>query len=377
MSAFTNAYPQDIKILTPLRFAAALWVLLFFFGDRLGLTWREASGFIAKGYMGVDLFFILSGFILAHVYGPKVIGNRFNYGSFLWARLARLYPVHLATLASLLLVVVAGKILGIESDSAFDFGTLWGQLLMVQAWGLIPAGGWNHPAWSISAEWFAYLVFPISFACVALLRSRAALAVFLSAGLFVGLWFFVPQLATFGGASLTELTANGGALRIIPSFLMGVALWRLGQQMTLSRAAAAVCVGLSSLVVLVASSLLLPDFVTWIGLAGLIFALAETSKHHQHSALTGPVALWLGEASYALYMVHMPIDLVWFQAVGRLLEVEPGSTLALLIVIGVIVASLIGAGLLYTIIERPARAWLRAHDPFKTKPITKTSEDLS
>jgi hypothetical protein len=44
MIPFANAYPQDIKILTPLRFAAAMWVILYFFGDRLGLGWRDALG---------------------------------------------------------------------------------------------------------------------------------------------------------------------------------------------------------------------------------------------------------------------------------------------------------------------------------------------
>jgi peptidoglycan/LPS O-acetylase OafA/YrhL len=365
MTPFINAYPQDIKILTPLRFVAALWVILYFFGDRLELGWREASGFIAKGYLGVDLFFILSGFILAHVYGPQVICKRFNYRSFLWARLARLYPVHLVTLFGLMILSLVARGAGIEVNEAFDTRTLGAQLLMVQAWGMTPAGSWNHPAWSISAEWFAYLLFPLSFTLVGFARRIPWVGVALAACLFGFMFVVVPQLAFFGGAALTELTANGGAVRIIPSFLMGAALWRLGQSAKLSKRAAWIGVWVSS-----ASIVLIPSFggndaLTWAGLAPLIFCLAETAKSGDSGAATGPLALWLGEASYALYMVHMPVDLVYFPVVEKLVQAPAGSPLALIIVLGAILASLIAAGILYQFLERPARTQLRLRDPFK------------
>ena len=346
MAEFKNAYPQDIKALTPLRFGAALWVLLFFFGDRLGLTWREASGFIAKGYLGVDLFFILSGFILAHVYGPQVIGKRFNYGSFLWARLARLYPVHLVTLGALVLLALVAGTLGIKVNAAFDFGTLWGQLFMVQAWGLIPSGGWNHPAWSISAEWFAYLVFPISFGVMGLLKRAPWTGVGFAAAGFGGLFILVPTLSHFGGVALTELTQNGGALRIIPSFLMGIALWRLGQITMLSSFVAWAGAALSMTWIVLAPSLGANDVITWVGLVGLIFCLGETSKTGTGGLMAAPVALWLGEASYSLYMVHMPVDLVWFQVVDRAFQPALGSILALILVLGAMVASIVSAAIL-------------------------------
>ena len=364
---FQNAYPQDIKPLTPLRFAAALWVLLYFFGERAGLGWREASGFVAKGYLGVDLFFILSGFILAHVYGPGRIDGRFNFGSFLWARLARLYPVHLATLAMLVALALAARLIGIDLHDAFDFRQLWGQLLMVQAWGVVPAGGWNHPAWSISAEWFAYLVFPLCFALVGMARRAPWAGVAAAAALFGGLFLVIPHLDIFGGTDLTQLTANGGALRIIPSFLMGIALWRLGQSVSLPAPAAWTGAGLNAAWIVLAPSLGAPDAITWLGLAGLIFCLAETAKTSSDGILAAPTALWLGEASYALYMVHMPVDLVWFQALQRIGLAPVGGLPAVAAVIGAMGASMLAAGLLYQWIERPARSWLRARDPFKKR----------
>jgi peptidoglycan/LPS O-acetylase OafA/YrhL len=365
MTDFKNAYPQDIKALTPLRFAASVWVLLYFFGDRLGLTWRDASGFIAKGYMGVDLFFILSGFILAHVYGPQVIGKRFNYGSFLWARLARLYPVHLVTLGALVVLALVATAVGLEVNEAFDFTTLWGQLLMVQAWGFVPAGGWNHPAWSISAEWLAYLIFPISFGVIGLLKRAPWAGVALAGAAFGGLFMLVPTLSQLGGANLTQLTQNGGALRIIPSFLMGVAVWRFGQTTLLRSNIAWAGAALSLAWIILAPSFGASDAVTWIGLVCLIFCLAETSKTGDGGLMAAPFALWLGEASYSLYMVHMPVDLVWFQVVGKVFQPAMGGMVALLLVLGAMMASMIGAAILYQFIERPARDWIRAHDPFK------------
>jgi hypothetical protein len=82
-------YPSDIRPLTSLRICAALWVLVYHFRNHLDLG-LERFGLAAKGYLGVDLFFILSGFILSHVYTRAWAERRFNYGSFLWARLARL-----------------------------------------------------------------------------------------------------------------------------------------------------------------------------------------------------------------------------------------------------------------------------------------------
>ena len=101
-------YPADLKSLTGLRIVAAGWVLVYHFRNRLGLD-LEQVGMIDKGYLGVDLFFILSGFILSHVYVRAWAEGRFPYSSFLWARLARLYPVHLLTLGATIMLWGLGR----------------------------------------------------------------------------------------------------------------------------------------------------------------------------------------------------------------------------------------------------------------------------
>ena len=183
---FTGAsmYPNDIRPLTSLRIGAAIWVLVYHFRDHLGLD-LDRLGLVAKGYLGVDLFFILSGFILSHVYLSRVEEKRFNYGSFLWARLSRIYPVHLVTLAATMAIWLVAMKMGARFDPvAFDPKVLPQHLLLIHAWGTTPSVQWNFPSWSISAEWFAYLIFPVAAVLVLALRRVAWLAVALSLGLF-------------------------------------------------------------------------------------------------------------------------------------------------------------------------------------------------
>ena len=156
------AYPQELKPLTSLRFIAAFWVLLYHFKDHLGLGMGQ-FGLVADGYLGVDLFFTLSGFILAHVYLSHLEGGRFGYGGFLKNRIARVYPMHLAALGAMLVLFAGAAILGVgeSNPDAFRLSDLPAHLLMIHAWGATPSVGWNFPSWSISAEWLAYLLFPI------------------------------------------------------------------------------------------------------------------------------------------------------------------------------------------------------------------------
>ena len=139
---------------------------------------------MAKGYLGVETFFVLSGFILSHVYLEAAGEKRFRYGGFLWARLARVYPLHLATLFGMIaLGLVGGRGAGMSGQTAacWTGASLPANLTLIQAWGLAPAAAFNHPSWSISAEWFAYLSFP-AFAFVAWrLRERPVLATVLAA----------------------------------------------------------------------------------------------------------------------------------------------------------------------------------------------------
>lgn len=357
--------PLDIRPLTSLRFVAAVWVLAFHFRDHLGLGLSQI-GLVAHGWLGVDLFFILSGFILAHVYLTEFEEGRFGYGRFLKNRLARVYPMHLAALAAMLaLFILAGVTgAGIGNEAAFKLSDLPAHLLMIHAWGATEAAGWNFPSWSISAEWGAYLLFP-SLAMVVL---RARNCVLLLAGammLCFAAYGLLDRLHTapgFEGAGrdFSQMTAQIGLLRILPSFLLGVALYAFARKHAApARLAWPIVIASASWVIAVVSFGLWTA-LAWVGFGGLIYGLAEAARHGRDAPVSGRGFMFLGAASYALYMTHLPVDIVYFHALEKI-GIDDASPLwlrgaALAGVFLVCVAVSIAA---YLTIEKPAREFVR------------------
>ena len=170
--------PADIRPLTALRFLAAAWVVVYAFWPDLDVGVLPHA--VAKGYLGVEVFFVLSGFILCHVYLEAFGTKRSDYGGFLWARLARVYPLHLFTLFGVIALGLAATVAGMSLNAnMLDWASLPANLAMVHAWGLSPEAAFNHPSWSISAEWFAYLLFP-AYALIAMkLKTRPWVLLFL------------------------------------------------------------------------------------------------------------------------------------------------------------------------------------------------------
>jgi peptidoglycan/LPS O-acetylase OafA/YrhL len=362
-------YPNDIRPLTSLRIVAALWVLIYHFRDHLGLD-LDRFGLVAKGYLGVDLFFILSGFILSHVYLGRVETRRFNYGSFLWARLSRIYPVHLVTLAGTVAIWLAALKMGAAFDPvAFDPAVLPQHLLMIHAWGTTPSVQWNFPSWSISAEWFAYLLFPVVAVLIIALRRMIWLSVLLALGAFLAMFWLVES----NGLPLPEVTRLG-FIRIVPSFLLGAALYQLGRTTRLPRYAALFGASVAVAWIVFATSAGLSDATIWPALGLLVFSLAEASKTEARGVLGAAWLVYLGEVSYSVYMTHLPVDIAYFQVLDR---VVPGLTgaMAWAAWIGVFLVTLLVSIAVYHLVESPARTWLRARDPFLRKPPSEPQAD--
>jgi peptidoglycan/LPS O-acetylase OafA/YrhL len=356
--------PTNLKPLTAIRFFAAMWVVAYDYLPSLGVGMPAVIG---KGYLGVELFFVLSGFILSHVYLEAFGERRFRYPDFLWARLARIYPVHLATLVCLGLVVILAGAVGVHvGDRVIAVSSLPAQLTLTQAWGLGLAGGWNHPSWSISAEWFAYLTFPGFAFLIWPLRRRPWVAALLAASLVIGLNVGFRALAGF---PLTHATIAWGALRIVPCFALGCAVWLLWRVETIRSAWLAKAGIAASIVAVVVCALAgAPDFI-FICLFGVLILALGSLPGTGSKLLTAPVWVYLGEVSFAVYMVCIPWQLVFEHGAKTLLHIS-GDTLPPwlwgFLFVGVVPAAMV----LHHLVERPAREAMRRHGvPFRRRGV--------
>jgi peptidoglycan/LPS O-acetylase OafA/YrhL len=363
--------PDDLKALTALRFIAAAWILVYHFGKHLGFDLHAASGLIAYGALGVDLFFILSGFILSHVYLREVEAGTYSHARFVWARLARVYPMHLATLAGMIALVVAAGALGqdFENRDAFKWSDLPAHLLMVHAWGTTNGVGWNFPSWSISAEWAAYLLFPVFAAAALKLKNRPFVALGLAGALVA---IAAQAFLAIDPRGMTYMTSNFGALRILPSFALGVALYLVVRSRPAPAYAAWLMAAAGVAIVVATTSLRLDPVFAWPGLALVIWGLAETARHGQEGVMGSRIAVWLGEISYGVYMTHLFVDIVWFRLMGfagvTAASAEPVRWAAWW---GVMAATLTVSAMAFHLIEKPARQELRrfgATRLFKARP---------
>jgi peptidoglycan/LPS O-acetylase OafA/YrhL len=110
----------------------------------------------------VDLFFVVSGFVIARQYFGRV-NDAGSIGRFLWRRLARIYPLHLATLAFYLALAGALHFGAARTDNParYPLSDLPAQFLLLHAF-VGERLTFNFPSWSLSAEMFCYLLFPPS-----------------------------------------------------------------------------------------------------------------------------------------------------------------------------------------------------------------------
>jgi len=343
--------PADLRPITALRFGAAIWVAVYTYWENL--AGAGSSGLVDKGYLGVELFFVLSGFILSHVYLQSAGEKRFSYRGFLWARVARVYPLHVATLVGVGLLAAVALVAGMSVDgNVLSWVSLPANLLMVHAWGLAPVAGWNHPSWSISAEWFAYLCFPLFAFVFWRAREKPVAAVVGTAAFLTVLYYGFERVAGF---PLTEATIRWGALRIVPCFALGCALYLVYRKAPLKApwTASAVSFGLMVL----SAALGLWDGITVLLAGALILSLASLPNERAGWLASRP-AVYLGEISYSVYMVCVPWKLLAVNLAAKLTD-APDKQLQIFVWLAILALLPVVAALSYHLVEHPARKALR------------------
>lgn len=352
-----DGYPAELRALTSLRAFLALGVVLFHYQ----LQWDPALGFspiIERSRLAVDAFFMLSGFILAHVYGPAFAAGTFRYRRFLVARLARLYPLHLTVLTGVLVMVVGATAAGVRFDAdSYPPLAFVQTLFLVQAW--LPTNEvihWSGPSWSLSAEWFAYLLFP-AYAWLAL-RLRARPWALLGMGAVAFVVIDALYIQAFGKV-LPRAEDSLGILRIAPEFLIGMALHALGHRWRWSRPVAAAAALFTTLLLLGAMQLALDDRAIVALAAPVILTWSLLARADCEGPLAAPALVFAGEASFALYLVHMPVIIAFKGVVAELRGVDSAFRITPVELTGLFIVTALIAVALHLLVEKPGRAWIR------------------
>lgn len=350
-----------ITALTGLRAVAAVWVVLFHYrSDVLALapSLRPVAPLLDAGYLGVDVFFALSGFVLAYNYAESMgrWGTAATRG-FVRNRLARVWPVHAVTLHLDLLQAAAVGTLGVSAGGHRRTVSAYVEnLTMTHAW-WNDRPSFNAPAWSISAEWAAYLAAPVLFVALVRLRRRAVAAALLAAGLYAVMLTIFALWALPNGN-----VPHAGMLRLATEFGAGVLMWRVyrSRPQWLGRLTLPLVVALAVVVLLVPAA----RHGYWLApaLGLLVLCLALDVGPLARVLASRPFVFW-GEASYSLYMTHVLLQ----PSLHALLPVHlydtagwPQRALVLATYAGLLGLAALA---MHRWVEVPARRLLRARRP--------------
>lgn len=364
-----------LKPLDALRGVAALGVAFFhyqhFGGDSKLYPWRNsepASWLYARGWMLVDFFFVLSGVVLTYKYLKPLTEKALSGRDFLFLRLSRIYPLHFATLLVCAITewrLMANKLptLIYGNDDLYHFVL---NLFFLQN-GIAEEGfSFNGASWSVGTEVVAYVVF----FWLTQRHGKRYVAMAFSA-LVVGLSIYK---ARFSFPFLNETVA-----RTLIGFFTGSLLYLVIQ--SAEKRGTARYLGFAALALLA----LIVSLVQWIGYDAVIGGSGfRTAVPHTISifplvvvaALTVPVLssilsirplTYLGDISYAVYLLHVPLQMIiisYFNAHHRRIPTEKPIFL-----LSFLISLLVLATLVHRLFEVPAREWLRKR-LVESKPAT-------
>ena len=372
----------EIRSLTGLRIVAAVWVVVFHFsftpGDAFTNVWKPLAPIVHTGALGVDLFYVLSGFVITLTYLDKLGPRPSVRGAvaFWWARICRVWPVY-----ALVTVLFGGWLLYKSTqvtDGFLAYQTVqpdlevssWvQQLFMVQLWTEPFADGVSFagPGWSISAEWAAYVCFPLL--VLGLYRVRRAHPAVLAV-LAVACMLPVAYVCYTRGNIYYSFS---WVTRIAFGFLGGAFTCLTVRKLVVTPRVERIAAGVA---VLAVAEILIGLWWGWWrgqesgeygGVAVLAFpvlvgALAISRRGLSRVLSTGPMVHG-GRISYSLYLVHIPVFEIFWTNMAWKPRIAPGSALGTFLVPHVLLVVFLVAHLTYRYVEEPSRVWLRSRGP--------------
>lgn len=360
MNLETAAPRGRLNELTAVRGLAALMVVAFHARGSWHPIFEGGEGIsmiVATGWMWVHFFFVLSGFVMMEAYGRDFAGrvHARAYWRFIVTRFGRIYPLHLFTLGVMATLFFLRAIEVVNPDGSFA-----ASLALTQGFTYVPLV-WNGPAWSISTEWYVYLIFPLLVPVAMRLPTRALRAIWVALALGV-VFFFTHD----GGGEDWPL---GRLVLCLIEFLLGCATHRLiaGHAWPHVRRRAAATL----IFVMPIALLALPRAFdnAWIhAIVAVGFALSigvlAAERTYVDDLLNGRLLQFLGLISYSIYLNHEILYSLARTAadawLGRPHALHNLPTLWALALFPIYLAILIGVSwATWRWIEEPLRAWFK------------------
>ena len=298
---------KDIGALTGIRGVAAVWVAVYHFWFQQPWPHTEQTAgpkaLLAHGYLAVDLFFILSGFVMAMSYGHLFENiNLRRYGVFLTRRFARVYPLYFSVSIAFIAYLSARQI---ESFTARE---LVSNLFMIQSWGL--GRSIVNQSWSLSVELLSYLIFPALFAILCKTRwNTASIAFSLCTCViaYIATTSHVVPVEYRGDLlNVSRYSSVLPILRCVAEFSIGIFVYRVSTHPRFKHFADRDLLATAATLLLIAlASFYRLDVAFVLCAAAVVFFM---SGDNLPARLLGTSALLvLGDLSYALYLVHSEI----------------------------------------------------------------------
>ncbi len=376
-------FPQ----LTSVRFFAALIVILYHYDKELSPYLPVAlQNFIEHGYIGVSFFFVLSGFILAANYYDRLLNKTVSKADFWWARFSRIYPLYLLSI----LIVLPRYFIPQSMDPLPDQWVYAHahpfELVTVVTFALqslaFPSGAFfNSPAWSISTEIFFYLCLPFLLPLIKRIKTHQLMIVLVVLLLWavLGPYCYHEQIFTVNVPKHLGIAYTGPVdvflnqfvrmsfITRLPEFLSGVIGYRIYKEVLMGRKSP----WLAPFVVLTAipffglmlyepgnnilNTVLYTGQVLGIPFFVFIILWLIQSQSKVVQILKHPKWVLLGEASFALYLFHIPIKNAGQLFVSHFLHRDKNNVWLCLAMIAFSIATSI---FLFHKVETPSRKHL-------------------
>lgn len=391
MPSVLNTSKPQIDALTGIRILAAGYVFLFHIHIFMVKPLFPEIALISTmlfqgGWLGVDLFFLLSGFIISYNYYEAFASEHedSNYRDFLFKRFARIYPVHFFTTMAVFLpiLLVFGSSIWASDESLrphldhidLTLGSLFKNLFLINGW-ILPSlpsiGGWNAVSWSVSCEWLAYLCFPLVVAMIRPIKTAKQAIICIA---------FICVLALLVAGITLSLGDIGtkvmGLVRISSEFTVGAILYRLFKFKPVidkpKTRLFSLTVGVVTIAVFCSGWHLLAVAWTIPFYAWIILAIARGRVAPPF--LSSRAFIYGGKISYSLYLCHGVCLVLAMMFFDPMTFVDAATSTKVVYILSYMSASIALTLFSFHFVEEPSRkklvTWWKANGWHKPKVVS-------